>query len=248
MKKDRHGCGLLVGLLLVFTGWPAGLALAAAGTIQGDYLGTLGPLHLKLHLSALADGTLSGTLDSPDQGALGIPYADFHLQGNTLSFAVPSVHGSWAGTVASDGATLTGTWNQGAPMPLTFTRDTFVAASKPSAVDGFWLGTLQVPGQPLRIQLSVRSDRAGQESCVLDSLDQGAYGLSCANVTWAGRDLSFDIPAVHGRWRGKLSGDAQTLSGTWTQGASLPLTLQRQPKPYLQPPPPKISYDPAIAP
>jgi CubicO group peptidase (beta-lactamase class C family) len=248
MKKDRHGCALLVGLLVMLSGWP-GLALAAASTIRGEYLATLGPLHLKLHLSALADGTQGGTLDSADQGALGIPCADFHLQGNTLSFTVPSVQGSWAGTVAADGATLAGTWDQGgAPMPLTFRRDTFIAASKPSPVDGFWLGTLQAPGQALRIQLSVRSDRAGQESCVLDSLDQSAYGLGCANVTWAGRDLSFDIPAVHGRWRGKLSGDAQTLSGTWTQGASLPLTLQRQPKPYLPPPPPKISYDPAIAP
>jgi serine-type D-Ala-D-Ala carboxypeptidase/endopeptidase len=133
-------------------------------------------------------------------------------------------------------------------MPLTFTRDTFVAASKPSAVDGFWLGTLQPRGQTLRIQLTVRSDRAGQESCALDSLDQGAYGLACANVAWVGSDLSFDVPQVQGHWRGKLSGDGQTLSGTWMQGASLPLTLQRQSQAQLPPPPPKISYDPAIAP
>jgi CubicO group peptidase (beta-lactamase class C family) len=195
-----------------------------------------------------ADGTLGGSLDSPDQGAAGIPCADFHLQGNALSFAVPAVHGSWQGTVGSDGASLSGTWTQGTPMPLTFTRDTFVAASKPSPVDGFWLGTLQPRGQSLRIQLTVKSDRAGQESCGLDSLDQGAYGLACANVAWVGGDLSFDVPQVQGHWRGKLSGDGQTLSGTWTQGASLPLTLQRQPMAQLPPPPAKISYDPAITP
>lgn len=249
MNRNTRCCGLLVGLLLVLTGWPAGPALAQANAIQGDYLGTVGPLHLKLHLTAFADGALSGTLDSPDQGAVGIPCAEFHLQGNSLSFAVPAVHGTWQGTVGSDGATLSGTWNQGTPMPLNFTRDTFVAASKPSPVDGFWLGTLQAPSQSLRIQLTVKSDRTGQESCTFDSLDQGGYGLACASVAWSGNDLSFDIPQVQGHWRGKLSGDGQTLSGTWTQGASLlPLTLQRQVKAQLPPPPPKISYDPAIAP
>jgi CubicO group peptidase (beta-lactamase class C family) len=245
---NTHAAGPVVALFLVLTGLPACPAFADGPAIQGDYLGTLGPLHLKLHLTAAADGTLGGTLDSPDQGAAGIPCADFHLQGNTLSFAVPAVHGTWAGTVGEGGATLSGSWNQGTPMPLTFTRDMFVAASKPSPVDGFWLGTLQAPRQALRIQLTVKRDRAGQEFCTLDSLDQGSYGLSCANVAWSDNDLSFDIPQVEGHWRGKLSRDGLTLSGTWTQGASLPLTFQRQPKPQLQPPPPKISFQPAIAP
>jgi CubicO group peptidase (beta-lactamase class C family) len=232
----------------VLAGFLTGPALAEGPAIQGDYLGTLGTLHLKLHVTVAADGTLSGALDSPDQGAAGIPCADFHLQGSTLSFAVPSVHGTWQGLVGSDGATLSGTWNQGTPMPLTFTRDTFVAASKPSPVDGFWLGTLQAPGQSLRIQLTVRSDAAGQQFCTLDSLDQGGYGLACANVAWSGNDLSLEVPQVQGHWRGKLSGDGQMLAGTWTQGVSWPLIFQRQMKLQLPPPPPKISYDPAIAP
>ena len=47
--------------------------------VAGDYSGTLGPIHLKLHIKAGTDGTLTGTLDSPDQGANGIPCSDFHL-------------------------------------------------------------------------------------------------------------------------------------------------------------------------
>ena len=31
-----------------------------------DYAGMLGPLHVKLHLTTARDGTLSGTVDSPD--------------------------------------------------------------------------------------------------------------------------------------------------------------------------------------
>src|ERR1017187_1382992 len=136
--------------------------------LNGDYIGTLGPLHLKLHLKVDPTGAISGTLDSPDQGANGIGCADFHLDGQALSFAVPAVHGSWKGTVSGDGSTLSGTWDQGKPMPLSFARDAFVPATKPSRIDGIWLGTLQAGSVTLRIQLHVKSDKGGHEFCVMD--------------------------------------------------------------------------------
>src|ERR1035437_491102 len=85
--------------------------------IAGEYAGILGPLHLRLHLKVDAAGAVSGTLDSTDQGATGIPCADFHLYGQALTFSVPAVHGTWKGTISADGAALTGTWDQGAPQP-----------------------------------------------------------------------------------------------------------------------------------
>ena len=238
--------------------WPAILVLALAAArpvhaeapvLQGDYVGTLGPLHLRLHITAAADGTLSGTLDSPDQGARGLPCADLRLQGSTFTFTVPSVRGSWQGTVSDAGATLSGTWTQGRAMPLTFTRDTFVAASKPAPVDGFWLGTLGVGrAESLRIQITVRSDKDGRLFCTLDSLDQDAWGLDCANVILTGTDFAFDVPAVHGHWEGKLSGEGQSLTGTWSQHRPLPLDFQRQAKPLPPPPALKTFYAPAVAP
>src|SRR5579863_4833904 len=144
--------------------------------ISGDYAGTLGSLHLKLHIQS-DQGKLTGTMDSPDQGAKGIPCVDFHLDGQNLTFAVPAVNGTWKGTVDAGGKRLTGTWNQGQPMALEFTRDTFQPASKPSAVDGVWLGTLVAGAASLRIQVNVKSDAAGHEYCTLDSLDQRAMGL-----------------------------------------------------------------------
>ncbi len=216
--------------------------------VAGDYAGTLGPLQVKLHLKVDSAGALSGTLDSPNQGALGIPCANFHLNGKALSFTVPEVHGSWKGTVSADGKSLNGTWNQGSPMPLTFTRDTFVPAANPSAIDGIWLGTLQAPGASLRIQIKVKSDNAGREYCTLDSLDQHAMGLACANVVFSGSDLSFEVPIVHGHWSGKLSADGNTLTGTWTQASSLPLNLSRQQTALAAKPIPPPTYDPAMAP
>jgi CubicO group peptidase (beta-lactamase class C family) len=201
-----------------------------------------------LHLTVGADGNLSGTLDSPNQGASGIACTDFQLQGSALSFKVPAVGGSWRGTIEDDG-TLAGNWNQGSAMALTFSPEkSFVAAEKPSAVDGYWLGTVITPARQLRIQLSIRSDQAGQEYCSLDSLDQNAFGLTCTNVGLWAQTFSFDVPVVHGHWSGTLSEDGRTLTGTWTQGQSLPLSLQRQPAAIAPPQPLKVSYEPASAP
>jgi serine-type D-Ala-D-Ala carboxypeptidase/endopeptidase len=243
-----------VGSAMVLTSFilaalPLSLSAQQKPDIAGDYAGTLGPLRLVLHLKAGPSGTLSGTMDSPNQGATGLACADIHLEGNALSFAVPVVHGSWKGTVSADGKTLTGTWDQGNPMPLAFTRDTFVPAAKPSRVDGTWLGSLSAGGASLRIQLHVKSDNQKQEYCSLDSLDQHAMGLDCAGVVFRGDDFSFDIPVVKGRFAGKLAADGNTLTGTWSQnGNSLPLTLTRQANEIAAKPiqPPK--YDPAMAP
>jgi CubicO group peptidase (beta-lactamase class C family) len=234
------------------------LCLVAANTavsgqtkpeIAGDYLGTLGPLHLRLHLKRDASGTLSGTMDSPDQGATGLACADFKLQGEVLSFSVPIVHGTWKGTVSADAKTLTGTWDQGNLMPLVFTRDTFVPAEKPSQVDGIWLGTLQAGGASLRIQVHVKSDNSGKEYCSLDSLDQHAMGLDCAAVTFSRDDIAFDVPAVKGHFAGKISADGTTLTGTWSQNNNLlPLTLTLQKEEIAEKPIPPPTFDAAMAP
>ncbi|MGC2299472.1 MAG: serine hydrolase, partial [Acidobacteriaceae bacterium] len=238
---------LLLAVCVVATPFKARAQVAS--NIAGDYVGALGPLHVKLHLKVDATGGITGTLDSVDQGANGIPCADFHLDGQALSFSVPAVHGTWKGTVAAAGKTLTGTWDQGNPAPLEFTRDTFVAAAKPSSVDGIWLGSLQAGGATLRIQLHVKSDTAGQEYCSLDSLDQGSMGIGCGKVAFSGDDFSFDVPAVMGHYAGKLSADGNTLTGTWSQnGNSLPLSLARQAAEVAAKAIPAPKYDPAMAP
>jgi len=89
----------------------------------------LGPLHVKLHLTASPDGTLSGTVDSPDQGMVGVPCTDVRANGQTLSFSVPMVRGSWTGFLSGDGNALSGMWSQGTPMALNLSRVTANGAS-----------------------------------------------------------------------------------------------------------------------
>ncbi|HKX00107.1 MAG TPA: serine hydrolase domain-containing protein [Bryobacteraceae bacterium] len=218
----------------------------------GDYSGMLGPLHLKLHLKTSATGSIEGALDSVDQGANGLPCANFQLKNGELSFEVPSVGGKWHGTVSDDAAVLKGSWSQGQELPLTFHRDgsepPFVAAEKPSRVDGIWLGTLAAGGAKLRVQVQVKSDRAGKEYCSLDSLDQGAMGLACENVALQQNHFSFEVPSVRGQFAGTLSEDGNEIEGTWTQGQGLPLRLTRQSTALAAKAPEPPKYDPARPP
>jgi D-alanyl-D-alanine-carboxypeptidase/D-alanyl-D-alanine-endopeptidase len=205
------------------------MAIAQQPTnISGDYAGDLAGLPIKLHLTDGPDGTLSGTVDSPNQGAAGIPCAGFHRAGDSLSFTIPSIHGTWNGKIESNGLTLSGIWNQGTPTPIVFARDTFVAAKNPSRVDGFWLGSLAIEPNPLRIQITAKSDEAGQEFCSFDSLDERATGLTCTNVTFDGHTFSFDVPLIGGHWTGTLLSTGKTLKGTWTQSGPMALDFDRQ--------------------
>jgi serine-type D-Ala-D-Ala carboxypeptidase/endopeptidase len=232
---------LLVGVEAVGAG-PMSAVAQEGAKIEGDFAGFLGPLSLKLHIHAAPDGGLSCTLDSETQGALGLACADVHHDGQNLSFSIPSVRGSWKGSVDGAGATLTGTWDQGTPMPLNFSKDIPGASVKASPVDGIWLGALAVGTQSLRIQIILTSDAQGAEHCSMDSIDQGSFNIPCTNIVYVERKLSFDVPAIHGHWAGELSSDQNALSGNWKQGAPLTLDFARQSKRWS--PPPK-AFDPA---
>jgi D-alanyl-D-alanine-carboxypeptidase/D-alanyl-D-alanine-endopeptidase len=56
--------------------------------------------------------------DSIDQKAMGVPCRNLVVIGNSVSFDVPTVRGTWKGTLSEDGKTLTGVWRQGSPLPL----------------------------------------------------------------------------------------------------------------------------------
>jgi CubicO group peptidase (beta-lactamase class C family) len=101
--------------------------------VAGDYAGILGRLHLVLHVQRDAAGTLTGSMNSKDQDANGIPCTNFVLSGTQFSFAVSAVHGTYKGQASVDGSTIAGTWDQGSPLPLIFKRRVQATAASLSA-------------------------------------------------------------------------------------------------------------------
>lgn len=103
----------LSGLLLII-----GMTLSAqntAGKLEGSWSGVLktlaGELNLVLHFKMTEADTISATLDSPDQAALGIPCGRVTLAGDTVMVDIPMVKGYYRGGMSGD-SLITGKWTQ----------------------------------------------------------------------------------------------------------------------------------------
>ncbi len=80
------------------------------------------------------DNEWKATLDSPDQGAKGIPVAGTFVRGDTLIFDVKSVTGEYRGVLDREGSIISGTWKQAGmaiPLSLSRTETAPAAAARP---------------------------------------------------------------------------------------------------------------------
>jgi fermentation-respiration switch protein FrsA (DUF1100 family) len=207
------------------------VSFAHAQDIAGDWEGTLhagADLHLVLHINKGDTGSLKATLDSVDQNAYGIAVSSIALKDSKLSLGVELVHGTYEGTVASDGGSIAGTWSQGQPLPLDFKRSTKEhKPAKPSDIDGAWMGTLEVGGGiKLRVVFHIINTENGL-TATLDSPDQGMKGLPTTKVTRDGATLKIEIEKISGTFEGQIAADSSSIVGTFTQGGVLPLVLHR---------------------
>ncbi|MEP0861844.1 MAG: alpha/beta hydrolase [Ignavibacterium sp.] len=60
-----------------------------------------------------SDGKYSATLDSPDQGAKGIPCGEVKVTSDSIDIDVPVIVGSYQGKINSVAKTISGIWSQG---------------------------------------------------------------------------------------------------------------------------------------
>lgn len=111
---------------------------------------------------------------------------------------------------------------------LLFVTLLFAAAlAQAQDIAGDWQGTLSAGGAELRLILHVSKATDGSLKATLDSVDQNSNGIPVSSITFKSSNLSLGIDAVHGTYEGKLAPDGKTISGTWTQGSSLPLDFKR---------------------
>lgn len=222
----------LIGALLM-----AGSLAAFAQNIAGDWQGTLhagaAELRLALHFTKGADGGYTATMDSLDQGAIGIPVNAVSLKDSKLSLTVDAVRGTYEAKVNADGTELTGTWTQNQPLPLDFKRGSFPVKpapkpAKPTDIDGVWLGTIDTGAAKLRVEFHITNTEDGL-TATMNSVDQGNQSIPVTTVTRSGETLRMELKSIGGTFEGKISSDKSGIEGTWTQaGRSFPLTLQRR--------------------
>ena len=98
-------------------------AQPAPETVAGDWEGALdlgaASLRIVFHITQDGSGKLVSTLDSPDQGATGIPVEKTEIEGRTLKLHVSAIGGVYEGTLNDEASELSGTWSQsGQSFPL----------------------------------------------------------------------------------------------------------------------------------
>jgi uncharacterized protein (TIGR03435 family) len=109
-------------------------------------------------------------------------------------------------------------------------------------ITGNWQGTLQPGQQKVRLvfKIAMENDKL---TATIRTADQYSPPI-VTTITRDGSAIKVTIPAINGKYEGKLSADGNSIVGKVTQGAELPLNLVRAtpetaweiPEP---PPPPK---------
>src|SRR5271154_1414332 len=112
-------------------------------------------------------------------------------------------------------------------LAYTFTLATLCASTMfGQTFAGTWQGALKIPQAPngeLRIVLKISTTDADKLAALFYSIDQGAQPISATTITASGSNLKMTVAALNGSYEGRLSADAKTIAGTWSQGAPLPL-------------------------
>src|SRR3984885_5074881 len=92
-------------------------------------------------------------------------------------------------------------------------------------ITGNWQGTLQAGPQKIRIvfKIALENDKL---KATLYPVDQPSAPIA-TTITRDGSTVKMTVPSLSGNYEGKLSGDGNSIAGTWTQGAALPLNLAR---------------------
>ena len=108
-------------------------------------------------------------------------------------------------------------------------------------ISGTWHGKLSIPTGSLTIVFHISQTGQGTYVTTLDSPDQGANGIKTQTTSFNDSILTIQIPIIHASYKGKLDSN-QTISGTFTQGMSIPLNLEKgeasRPKRPQEPQPP----------
>ncbi len=114
-------------------------------------------------------------------------------------------------------------------------------------ITGNWQGTLQAGQQKVRIvfKIALENDKL---NATLYIVDRPSPPIALT-ITQDGSTVKMTIPSINGKYEGKLSGDGNSMAGTWTQRAALALNLERAtpqtaweiPKP--PPPPVRMAAD-----
>jgi pimeloyl-ACP methyl ester carboxylesterase len=227
-------------ILLIFAGiFILSTLSQGQNTIEGDWLGTLkvgnAELRLVFHIYKDDAGKLTGTMDSPDQGATGISATGVNFTDNKITVTMGTIGGQYEGNVNMEFTKIDGTWSQGGrSFPIVLEHPMIKESAAPKLSDedlktikGIWQGTLSISGVELRLVFKIDTDEQGALMATMDSPDQGATDIPVSSVDFRSDSLFVKVGSIGGKYVGRMS-DPEMIEGTWFQsGQSWSLNLKK---------------------
>ena len=116
-------------------------------------------------------------------------------------------------------------------------------AAHSQAIVGDWQGTLDTGQAQLHLALHITQDGSDGYKATLDSIDQGANGIPVSSISLKGSKLNLTVDAVNGTYEGDVNAASTEITGTWSQGRSLPLKFTRAAAPAKAEPKPAKPSD-----
>jgi uncharacterized protein (TIGR03435 family) len=118
-------------LICCFTAIAAFASGAFAQNFRGTWQGALkapqapnGELRIVVKIEATEKDELGAQFYSIDQNPTPLKADTVKINGQGIKITIPTINGTYEGNLSSVGNTITGTWSQGQPVPLTFVKAT----------------------------------------------------------------------------------------------------------------------------
>ena len=189
-----------------------------ARKIEGDWEGYLdaGAAKLKLVLHVIRkDSALRATLDSPDQGATGLPVDSITLESGSVVFEMNSLGGRYEGELSKDDSQIEGKWMQGGQtFPLILKSVKAPTVGDSAAETPLKLQKIDLGGRGLNLLIGGQRS-PGTPIVILE----GGFGAGIASWSAIQRDIarftqvvSYDRAGVGQSDLGPKPRDAKTIA------------------------------------
>ena len=161
-------------------------------------------------------------LKSLDEGGREFDLSSLKLDDSQFNFELKASKAKYESSFDKETKTFKGEWKQGfGAYDLEFKSVDKVPADPTSEI---WEGELNAGGRKMVLRFRVYEN--GDHQVLLDSPNERVGGFTGTVEEKEGKTI-YTIPAIRGKFTGKLSDDKSKMKGTWNQGVEFPMEMKK---------------------
>ncbi len=189
--------------------------IGAESTWQGTLDLGAASLRIQFQFTRQEDGTYAGKLVSLDQGNTVIELDSVEIVDRTLTLACKKLNVKYTGTLDKTNQTISGTFTQGADLPLDLVK---VEVAKDLKHIESWKGFLKAGPREFDFQIRVFQDENKKLHAKLDSFSENLGDLGLEITKSDETSFDFKLPITKAAYVGKFNADKNRIEGKWQQG------------------------------